>query len=241
MAFSRTGAVRAIIALGIVMAAPNALAADIVLQCVPYARIVSGIDIRGDALTWWSQAEGRYDRGASPRKGAVMAFAPVGPMTLGHVAVVSKVLNDREVLIRHANWSTPGAIEEDVRVIDVSDAGDWSAVKVWYSPGGQMGTRVNPVLGFIYAPRGRLNTFDPDRDAPKARWARLTPAPAMENASARVALASSSATARFRRLELNTAALLGDSAPALSRHHTRMPDRTLADIIADVKKGARIG
>ena len=30
------------------------------LQCVPYARQVSGIRIYGDAHTWWDQAEGRY-------------------------------------------------------------------------------------------------------------------------------------------------------------------------------------
>ena len=29
------------------------------LQCVPYARQVSGIQIYGDAWTWWDQAEGR--------------------------------------------------------------------------------------------------------------------------------------------------------------------------------------
>ena len=28
------------------------------LQCVPYARQVSGIRIFGDAHTWWDQAEG---------------------------------------------------------------------------------------------------------------------------------------------------------------------------------------
>ena len=30
------------------------------LQCVPYARDVTGIDIYGDAHTWWQQAAGRY-------------------------------------------------------------------------------------------------------------------------------------------------------------------------------------
>jgi hypothetical protein len=29
------------------------------LQCVPYARQVSGIQIYGDAWTWWDQAAGR--------------------------------------------------------------------------------------------------------------------------------------------------------------------------------------
>ena len=33
---------------------------DAYLQCVPYARDVSGIQIYGDAHTWWDQAQGRY-------------------------------------------------------------------------------------------------------------------------------------------------------------------------------------
>ena len=45
-----------------------------VLQCVPYARNVSGVQIHGDALTWWDQAENHYKRGHSPRRGAVLAF-----------------------------------------------------------------------------------------------------------------------------------------------------------------------
>jgi hypothetical protein len=133
-----------------------------VLQCVPYARIVSGVDIRGDALNWWGQAEDHYKRGRKPKKGAVLAFKPVGPMTLGHVAVVSKVLDGRRILIRHANWSVPGAIEEDVLAIDVSEEGDWSQVRVWHSPTGQMGARTNPTYGFIYPARGKLHAFEPD-------------------------------------------------------------------------------
>ena len=121
-----------------------------VLQCVPYARNVSGVQIHGDALTWWDQAENHYKRGHSPRTGAVLAFRPVGPMVLGHVAVVSRVLDDRRVLIRHANWSVPGAIEEDVLAIDVSEAGDWSVVRVWHSPTNQTGARSSPTFGFIY-------------------------------------------------------------------------------------------
>ena len=44
-----------------------------------------------------------------------------------------------------------GQIERDVRVVDVSDAGDWSLVRVWYAPIGDLGLRANPVQGFIYA------------------------------------------------------------------------------------------
>ncbi len=133
-----------------------------VLQCVPYARIVSGVAIKGDALTWWDQAGSQYKRGTKPKKGAVLAFRPNGPMLLGHVAVVSKILDDRRVLIRHANWSVPGAIEEDVLAIDVSDDGDWSQVRVWHSPTGQMGARTNPTFGFIYPAKAKLHDFTPD-------------------------------------------------------------------------------
>ena len=101
------------------------------LQCAPYAREVSGIDIRGNANTWWGQAAGRYDRGHAPRVGAVLAFAATAKMHYGHVAMVSSVVSDREVLLTHANWSRRGGIERNVRAIDVSPNGDWSMVKVW--------------------------------------------------------------------------------------------------------------
>lgn len=119
-------------------------------QCAVYARQASGIDIHGNANTWWSQAEGRYERGHTPRVGAVLAFEPTHRMRVGHVAMVSKVVSDREVLLTHANWSRPGKIETDVRAVDVSEAGDWSLVKVWYAPEGDLGTSSYPTKGFIY-------------------------------------------------------------------------------------------
>ena len=99
-------------------------------QCAPFAREVSGIEIRGNADTWWGQAARRYDRGSSPRVGAVVAFAATSRMRVGHVAMVSKIVGAREVLLTHANWSRRGGIETDVRAVDVSSAGDWSEVKV---------------------------------------------------------------------------------------------------------------
>lgn len=124
------------------------------LECVPYARRVSGIALYGDALTWWDQAQGRYARGRVPRVGAVMSFAPHGRMELGHVAAVSRVVDARTVLLRHANWSPiagrRGWIEDDVRAVDVSPDNDWSAVRVWYAPLGDLGTTSWPVNGFIY-------------------------------------------------------------------------------------------
>lgn len=137
------------------------------LQCVPFARAESGVEIRGNAKTWWSQAAGTYERGDEPRQGAVMAFAGTGGMPLGHVAVVKKIIGDREILIDHANWSPingrRGQIERNVRVVDVSNAGDWSMVRVWYAPIGDLGLRANPVQGFIYAGGNRHHDAAPDR------------------------------------------------------------------------------
>lgn len=132
------------------VAAVPAQAKSKYLQCVPFAREVSGIDIRGNAWTWWSQAEGRYQRGSAPAVGSVMSFKKTGKNPYGHVAMVSAIVSDREVLLTHANWSRRGGIERDVRAVDVSAAGDWSQVKVWYGPTGGLGTSTYPVNGFIY-------------------------------------------------------------------------------------------
>lgn len=59
--------------------------------CVPFARNASGIEIYGNAKTWWSQAKGQFSRGKQPQTGAVMAFQATRSNPLGHVAVVSKV------------------------------------------------------------------------------------------------------------------------------------------------------
>ncbi|PHY13476.1 CHAP domain-containing protein [Caulobacter sp. B11] len=128
--------------------------ADGYWQCVPFARLMSGIQIFGDARTWWSQATGKYDTGFAPKAGAVLCFKPTGRMTLGHVAFVSQVLTDRVIQVTHANWSmmngARGQVEQDVTVVDVSPAGDWSEVKVWYDPIRDLGSTVYPTNGFIY-------------------------------------------------------------------------------------------
>lgn len=132
------------------------------LQCVPYARRVSGIQIFGDAHTWWDQAAGRYERGYKPRVGAVMTFRPQGNMRLGHVAAVSRIVDSRTVLLRHSNWSPingrRGQIEDNVRAIDVSENNDWSEVRVWFDPIQALGGTHWPVQGFIYnRPSRRLD------------------------------------------------------------------------------------
>ncbi len=124
------------------------------LQCVEFARLFSGIQIFGNAATWWSQAFGKYARGFTPESGSVLVFKASGVMRDGHVAVVSHVLTDRIIQVTHANWSMieghRGQVEKDVTVVDVSPSGDWSQVKVWYDPSHNLGNSVYPTYGFIY-------------------------------------------------------------------------------------------
>src|SRR5215469_2306116 len=151
----RTRASLGALSIALVIAlAPGGAFADDYWQCVPFARLVSGIQIFGDAWTWWSQAAGRYQTGFVPKAGAVLCFKPTGRMRLGHVAVVSQVLTDRIIQITHANWSLidgdRGKVERDVTVVDVSPNGDWSEVKVWNDPTHNLGTTIYPTYGFIY-------------------------------------------------------------------------------------------
>lgn len=121
-------------------------------QCVTFARMFSGIQIFGDAHTWWRQAQERFSTGQRPQMGSVLSFSSSGRMRLGHVAVVSEILTDRVIRVTHANWGgSRGKVEENVTVVDVSDDNDWTEVKVWYNPIHDLGTTVYPTNGFIYA------------------------------------------------------------------------------------------
>lgn len=120
------------------------------LQCVPFARENTGIELTGNANTWWRQAEGVYERGAKPEVGSILSFRATGRMRLGHVAVVSKVTDSRNIEIDQANWSGPGRVTREITVVDVSPNNDWTAVRVELgnSPDG-LGS-VYPTYGFIY-------------------------------------------------------------------------------------------
>jgi len=142
------------------------VAAQARLQCVTYARQISAVQLSGNARDWWGHADGVYARGNAPRKGAVLAFRGTHAMPMGHVAVVSKVIDDRHVLISHANWSRHGAVEKGVMAVDVSNTGDWSQVRVWYGPTASLGLRPSPAFGFIYpATTTASKADDSDSDA----------------------------------------------------------------------------
>jgi len=75
---------------------------------------------------------------------------PYGNSRLGHVAAVSRVIDSRTVLLKHANWSEPGLIEDNVKAVDVSPGNDWSEVRIWFAPTQSLGTGHWPLYGFIY-------------------------------------------------------------------------------------------
>jgi len=130
---------------------PRIVKASARLQCVPYARDLSTIQIRGDAWTWWAAAKGRYERGRQPRLGAVLVLKRRGN-SRGHLAVVTRIVDDREIIVNHANWLNRGRIHLDTPIRDVSPNNDWSAVRVWYTPGKVLGKSTYPAYGFIYPP-----------------------------------------------------------------------------------------
>jgi surface antigen len=142
------------LAMASVVAAPADAAGGSFWQCVTFARMFSGIQLFGNAATWWNQAVGKYSRGDAPKQGAVMVFKAIGSMRDGHVATVSKVVSDRIIKVTHANWSSPGKVESDVEVMDVSAANDWSKVRVWFKNIHDLGTSSYPVYGFIYGGKG---------------------------------------------------------------------------------------
>ena len=119
------------------------------LQCVPFARENTGIELAGNAAAWWYAAEGVYQRGSRPEVGSILNFRATGRMHSGHVAVVSNVENARTVEIDHANWGNHGGVNRNVTVVDVSPDNDWSAVRVQLGQGGEFGS-IYPTYGFIY-------------------------------------------------------------------------------------------
>lgn len=122
-------------------------------QCVPYARHVSGIPIRGDAHTWWTQAKGQYTRSSKPKVGSVMVLSKTKRLKYGHLAVVKRVIDSRNIEVQHANWG--GDYETRIiaytrmPVVDTSEDNDWSSARFWNYPSASYG-RVYKVSGFIY-------------------------------------------------------------------------------------------
>ena len=124
------------------------------ISCVPYARSITGMEISGNGREWWHNAAGRYARGQRPETGSILSFPGSGGMNMGHVAVVSRVVNGRMIEIDHANWGGPGirrgTIMRNINVLDVSPDNSWTTVRV--QTGWDSGTfgREYPTHGFIH-------------------------------------------------------------------------------------------
>jgi surface antigen len=124
------------------------------VQCVTFARADTGIVLKGNAVDWWSHAAGVYQRGSQPEVGSVLNFRANSRMRLGHVAVVSNVIDARTVELDQANWTHSslrhgGAVTHGTLVVDVSPNNDWTAVRVGLDHAGDYGS-IYPTFGFIY-------------------------------------------------------------------------------------------
>jgi surface antigen len=188
------------------------------LQCVPFARAASGIELKGNAADWWDAAEGVYQRGAAPEAGSVLNFRATGRMRLGHVAVVTAVVDSRHIQIEHANWYK-GSVSRNTPVEDVSPENDWSEVRVGIG-GGNFGS-VYPTYGFIY-----------DRPDSGTMLANAHPSQAPEE-TASVQEAGYAEVAemlpRFVHKRRESGHRTGASARLAAAHRTSVPHRLILD------------
>ncbi len=136
-----------------------------------------------------------------PKIGSVLTFRSNSRMRLGHVAVVSRVINPREIEVDQANWEPGGRVSHDVAVVDVSEDNDWTAVRVELGEGTAFGA-VYPTYGFIYDQR--------DMGTMIAANARPTPLPSLNPTTQDLRGASDD----------NEVAELPDPVPVL--HHKRL-------------------
>ncbi len=121
------------------------------IACAPFARELSGIALYGDAASWWDQASGRYEKASRPQLGSALVFRREQRLPSGHVSVVSRILGARQIQVTQANWVS-GQLDEDQLVVDVSERNDWTEVRVWWPPIGQLGSHGYPAYGFIQPP-----------------------------------------------------------------------------------------
>jgi CHAP domain len=121
-------------------------------ECAPFARALSGVQLYGNAADWWWKADGLYLRSSTPAVGSVLVLRRSSRLAHGHVGVVTAVVADREIRVTQANW-VRHRVYADMPVVDVSAENDWTLVRVWWPPAGQMGATAYPAYGFILPDR----------------------------------------------------------------------------------------
>lgn len=117
-------------------------------DCVRTVRAISDFEIRGDAWTWWDNAEGLHARDKRPMVGSVLVFKRTGHLRRGHVSLVSGIIDKRTITVDHT-WADGSTLRRNMKVRDVSPRNDWTMVQVWYAPSGQMGETNYATYGFI--------------------------------------------------------------------------------------------
>src|SRR5262245_18492528 len=53
------------------------------MQCVAYARAVTGLDLKSDAWRWWKAASGHYQRGPEPAAYSVLVLSQGNRLSRG--------------------------------------------------------------------------------------------------------------------------------------------------------------
>ena len=117
--------------------------------CVEYARARSGLAVFGDAKFWWTRAKNLYARLSTPVEEAVMVFSADRKLRLGHVAVVTNIISNREIRVDQANWQNHGEIDHSTPVLDVSAKNDWTKVRVWDMRSQTFGSHIYSISGFL--------------------------------------------------------------------------------------------
>jgi hypothetical protein len=133
-------------------------------QCALFAREFTGINIRGDAWSWWNLATTQqYPHSDVPKAETILVLRATPQLKLGHVGIVKKVIGPREILITHANWGnddpTRRIVHDSTAVVDVSPDNDWTQLRFFNAPAHAFG-KVYAAYGFIYPHR-----FDGDGQA----------------------------------------------------------------------------
>jgi surface antigen len=118
------------------------------VECAPFARALTGLRLSGAAADWWQQSDGRYARSHQPEVGSVLVLRRSARLPSGHVAVVSRVVSSRQIMVTQANW-VHHRVTQDQPVTDVSSSGDWTEVRVWWPPTEQIGLTEYSAYGFI--------------------------------------------------------------------------------------------
>ena len=139
---------KTLLLIGVLLVAFGATGTAHAQYCVRTVLAMSDFQVRGNAWEWWNNSAGRYERGSMPAVGSVLVFRRGGSMPLGHVSLVTGVVDDRTILVDHT-FGGP-RIWRGIRVIDVSPNNDWSAVRVWSGRANVLGSTVFPIYGFIY-------------------------------------------------------------------------------------------